>query len=105
MITVRQLAERLGIPHEGDADRVITSAAPIETAGPADLSFASGRKVFDQARASQAGCLIAPAEYQGREGQTLLRAANPRGVFASALMLLFPARAVRPGIHPSAAIP
>ena len=99
-MTVAELARLLGAPFEGDADRPLSSAAPLDSASETDLVFAAGSKAFDQARESRAGCLIVPPDYPVT-GQTLLRDSDPRRLFARALVLLYPDPPVEPGIHPS----
>src|SRR5580692_9524861 len=99
-----ELAVYLQLPMRGDAGRQITGAATLEDAGPHQLAFASGAKYFDAAARSAAGCIIAPPEFAGASGQTIIESPQPRAHFAQALALLFPAPAINPGIHPSAVI-
>jgi UDP-3-O-[3-hydroxymyristoyl] glucosamine N-acyltransferase len=101
---VRELAERLGAAYEGDGEVELTGAAPLESAGAADLSFVNSRKAAAGAGESRAGCLIAPPDFEDPARRPLLRAASPRAAFARALGLLYPPRAATPGIHPSAVI-
>ena len=51
---VRELAEWLGAVFEGDGERDLASAAPLETAGVSQLSFVGKRKAAAQAEASAA---------------------------------------------------
>ena len=51
----QQLAERLGLRFEGPEDPDLSGAAPLETAGPSDLSFTAGPKSFDSARFPEPG--------------------------------------------------
>lgn len=100
---VRELAETLGLAWEGDGERELSGVAPLETAGANDLSFASA-KGLRKAAASAAGCLIVPMDQEGVEARTLIRAKDPRGAMARAIMLLRPPASPKPGIHPSAVI-
>src|SRR5437868_11789184 len=99
---VRELAEWLGAEFEGDGEVELTAVAPIESAGPGELSFINSRKAALAADASKAGCLIAPADFP--RGRTVIRAASPRATFARAIGKLYPATKRAPGIHPSAVI-
>ena len=99
---VRELALKLGLRFEGDGEREITGAAPVDAASPEDLTFA-GPKAFAAARATKAGCAIVPASFENT-GQTVLRAENPRLAFAGAIGLLFPPPPLVPGAHPTAVI-
>jgi UDP-3-O-[3-hydroxymyristoyl] glucosamine N-acyltransferase len=101
---VRELAEKLPVILEGDGDIEIVSAAPLESAGAGDLSFVSSGKAFSIADISGAGCLVVPKDYENEQRRTVLRAEHPRGIFAAALALLYPAAPVQPGIHATAEV-
>lgn len=94
----------LGLPLRGDGARGLTGAAVLDEAQACHLAFVGAPKYFAAARSSSAGCLIAPPEYAAAEGQTVMESAQPRAHFAQALMVLYPAPAIRPGVHPSAVI-
>src|SRR5215218_333095 len=101
---VRELSLRLDVPFEGDGDVRITGAAPLDEAGPQQITFIGSRKAFGAAQRSGAGCLVAPLDFESAAGRTLLRAAQPRAVFAAAIQLLYPPPPVRPGVHRTAAV-
>src|SRR5947207_4910735 len=98
---VRELAQWLGSEFEGDGEVEINGLAPIESAGPSDLSFINSRKAAQQADASAAGCLIVPPDFASA-GRPVIRAASPRTAFVYAIALLRPQRRPDPGIHPTA---
>jgi UDP-3-O-[3-hydroxymyristoyl] glucosamine N-acyltransferase len=100
---VKELAEWLGAEFEGAGDVEITGVAPIEGAGPADISFINSRKAAQQAAATAAGCLIVPMDFASR-GRTVIRAEAPRVAFARVVGRLHPRRRPEPGIHPTAVI-
>ena len=98
---VSELAGRLKLAYEGpDVD--VTSAEPLEEAGPSALAFVGNRKAALKAAESAAGCLVVDADFPS--GRTLIRAAEPRGAFADAILLLHPQPAPEPGIHPTAVV-
>ncbi len=101
-MTVAEIAQRLEVNHEGDGTIRLSGAAPVEIAGASELSFVGGRKAFASGECSAAGCLIVPPDYPG--SGTLIRDAAPRNLFARAAALLYPADAVRPGVHATAVI-
>lgn len=103
-LTTGELATLLGLPLRGDAGRPITGAAMLDDAGPQHLVFAGTPKYFEAAARSAAGCIIAPREFAGAPGQTILESTQPRAHFAKALSFLYPGRPIHPGIHPSALI-
>jgi UDP-3-O-[3-hydroxymyristoyl] glucosamine N-acyltransferase len=99
---VRELAEWLELEFEGDGAVEITGVAPLESAGPGDLSFINNRKAAQQP--TRAGCLIAPLDFANIGKRTVIRAASPRAAFARAIPRLRPASGPAPGVHPTAVI-
>jgi UDP-3-O-[3-hydroxymyristoyl] glucosamine N-acyltransferase len=100
---VRELAEWLGAEFEGNGEVEITGIAPIELAGPDDVSFINSRKAARQAEDSAAGCLIIPMNLAGG-GRTVIRTEAPRTAFARVIRRLHPPRQPEPGIHSTAVI-
>jgi UDP-3-O-[3-hydroxymyristoyl] glucosamine N-acyltransferase len=101
---VIEIAEWLGLPFEGEADRNVQQAAPIESAGPAQIAFATPKKAQREVEASHAGCLIVPQDFDNAGGHTIIRAKDPRTVFAKIVARLHPPRRPEPGVHPSAVV-
>lgn len=104
MLRVTELAGWLGCPFEGDGGVELTDAAPLESAGRTHLSFVGNRKAVSKAVDSSAGCLIVPPDFPNPAERTLIRASDPRGVFARAVRRFHPVVKPDPGVHPSAAI-
>lgn len=75
----------------------------LEEAAADQIAFAGSAKFFDAALKSRAGCIVAPAEYAGAGGQTVIESPQPRAHFAMALSILYPP-AVEPGIHRTAVV-
>ncbi|MFN9896550.1 MAG: UDP-3-O-(3-hydroxymyristoyl)glucosamine N-acyltransferase [Acidobacteriota bacterium] len=99
---VREIAAMLGADWSGDGECEITGAAPIEEAGPADLSFVGNAKGAKAAETTAAGCLlVAPGSELGR---TRIYVPQPRGAFARCLLALYPRRRAAAGVHPSAVL-
>ena len=86
----------------------IQALAPLETAGPRDLSFLSNPKYRQQLAASQAGCVIvAPAMREEAQARgSCIVTDNPYLYFAHVTQLWQRARQrpARPRIHPSAVV-
>jgi UDP-3-O-[3-hydroxymyristoyl] glucosamine N-acyltransferase len=101
---VRELAEWLGATFEGDGERELARAAPLETAGADDLAFVESPKAAKLADVSAAGCLIVPLDFPNPGSRTLIRAAETRAAFVRAVSRLHPPPPVEAGIHPSAQI-
>ncbi|MBI2687927.1 MAG: UDP-3-O-(3-hydroxymyristoyl)glucosamine N-acyltransferase [Acidobacteria bacterium] len=99
---VSELAQRLQAAFEGDGELEIDRALAVEEAGPADLSFATGRKGVAMAASSAAGCLIVDGTFPA--GRTVIRVKDPRTAFAMALTMLYPAKKYAAGLHPTAVV-
>ncbi|MBI5815238.1 MAG: UDP-3-O-(3-hydroxymyristoyl)glucosamine N-acyltransferase [Nitrospinae bacterium] len=96
------IAEALGLTASGGGDIEISNAAPLDTAGPSDISFALNNRSAAAIAASRAGALVLP------KGSTVDRPAiiadNPLYVFAMVMDMLHPEKAAAPSIHPTAVI-
>jgi UDP-3-O-[3-hydroxymyristoyl] glucosamine N-acyltransferase len=101
--TLGQLAEALGATLEGDAGRVVTGVAPLESAGPADVSFLTDGRYRAAAQASRAGAFVAGADVTGLPAP-VLRVAAPQQAMIDLLLLFHPAPPLVPGVHPSAVV-
>jgi UDP-3-O-[3-hydroxymyristoyl] glucosamine N-acyltransferase len=103
-VTVRALAPSSDIG--GDAERLVSGAAPAERAGPQDLCyFEPGRKPV-QLSSAPAACVISPAHaHLAANAGALILSNSPRAAFAKLLPALVRPRRLEPGahnIHPSA---
>jgi UDP-3-O-[3-hydroxymyristoyl] glucosamine N-acyltransferase len=103
------IVDALGGELHGDAARLIDGLAPLETAGPGQLSFLSNPKYQQQLADSRAGCVIvAPAMLPSASlrGDCIV-AADPYLYFARLTQLWkrsLGAGAAGPAIHPSAVV-
>lgn len=82
----------------------ILRVAPIEDAGPGELSFATRGKGLKQAEESRAGCLLVPADYQNAAQRTVIRVPDPRAAAARVILKIHPQAAPPPGVHPTAVL-
>jgi UDP-3-O-[3-hydroxymyristoyl] glucosamine N-acyltransferase len=81
-------------PQPSDAlDRCIDNIAPLDTAGPAELTFFDNAKYADQFALTRAGaCLTAPRFAEpGPAGVAILRIKEPYRAFVAVARALFPA--------------
>ena len=107
-LRLAQLVGALGGTLQGDPEQRIERLAPLETAGPQDLSFLSNPRYQQQLAASRAACVIvAPAMLEvARARGACIVADDPYLYFARATQLWKrlhgPARA--PGVHASAVV-
>ena len=107
-VRLGQFIEALGGTLEGNPDQLIARLAPLEAAGPQDLSFLSNPRYQQQLAASQAACVIvAPAmrEPALQRGACIV-ADDPYVYFARATQWWKRQHvpAVQPGVHPSAVV-
>ena len=54
--TLGKLAEALGATLDGDASIVVTGVAPLDTAGPGDVSFLTDLRYRDAGRKNSDAC-------------------------------------------------
>ena len=101
--TLGELAVALRATLDGDPSRVVTGVAPLDTAGPHEISFLIDRRYAAAAKASRAGAFLVPPDAAGLPAPTL-RAEAPQLALIELLTLFHPAAAVPAGVHPSAAV-
>lgn len=104
--SVGALAERVGGEVRGDADRLVSGAASLETAGPTDISFVQDEKNFRRLQGCAAGAvLISPqaASVIGPLDAALIIVPNPQSAF-QVVLPLFRRQFDRPplGVSPAA---
>jgi UDP-3-O-[3-hydroxymyristoyl] glucosamine N-acyltransferase len=101
--TMKELSDFLGCTLEGDGAAHVSGVASPASARAEDLIYVESPRHLDRAAASAARCVvIAPG--LSMPGKNLLRAANPKLVFARAAEWLFPPAPIAKGIHPTALI-
>jgi UDP-3-O-[3-hydroxymyristoyl] glucosamine N-acyltransferase len=88
------------------ADRAFGDVAPLETAGPNDVTFLDNRKYLDAFTRSRAGAAFVDARAIGQApaGMALLIAGDPYKAFARAAQAFYPIKPVAPKRAPSALI-
>ena len=101
------IVQSLGGELLGDPDRLITRLAPLETAGPTDLSFLVNPRLAHLLATTQAGCVIvssATAEAARGRGDCIV-CDDPHLYFARVTQMWRRVHsAPRPRIHPSAVV-
>jgi len=88
-ITLEELAKLVGGVPAGDARFRIMGAAPVESAGASDITFAENAKILEIAGNSGAGAVIAKhgGDLKGKPG---ILVDNPRFAFARTLEIFAP---------------
>ena len=100
------IAAAAGATLAGDGGRIFTGVAPLQSAGPEDVSFLDNRRYAGALATSRAGAVVLAAPMAGKvpEGCIPLVTGQPYLAFARVATLFHPAPPARPGIHPSAII-
>ncbi|OGL15823.1 MAG: hypothetical protein A3F92_08500, partial [Candidatus Rokubacteria bacterium RIFCSPLOWO2_12_FULL_71_22] len=101
--TLGELAAALRATLEGDPSRVVTGVAPLDTAGPDQISFLIDRRYAATARRSRAGAFLVPVDAPGLAAP-MLRAEAPQQALIELLSLFHPPIAAQPGVHPMAVV-
>ncbi len=101
--TLGELAKALGATLEGDPRRVVTGVAPLDTAGPDQVSFLTQARYTDAAKASRAGAFVAGAHAAGLPAP-VLRVRAPEQALVDLLNLFHPPAAIAAGVHPTAVV-
>ncbi|MGC1409002.1 MAG: UDP-3-O-(3-hydroxymyristoyl)glucosamine N-acyltransferase [Acetobacteraceae bacterium] len=85
---------------------MLTGVAPLQTAGPGDVSFLDNRKYAAALAKTRAGAVIVHPDMADRVPPTAIAisAAEPYLAWARVAALLHPMPPVRPGVHPSAVL-
>jgi len=95
------LGERLGREVRGDGGVELRGVAPLESAGPGDLSFVRSARWARLLQTTGAGAVVAPEGVDAGDRAVLL-SPNPGLDFARAVALLLPAPRPPAGVHPRA---
>lgn len=90
----------------GDADRRVVGIAPLETAGPDQLSFVASGRYLPYLLSTSAGAVLFPRSLveQLPEGITGVQVRDPHASLAELLPLFYPERVVPATIHSTAQI-
>jgi UDP-3-O-[3-hydroxymyristoyl] glucosamine N-acyltransferase len=91
---------------EGDPERLFSGVAPLQTAGPGDVSFLDNRKYLPALKETKAGAVVLAAAMAAQvpEGVLAIVAPAPYLGFGRIAQLLHPVVGPKPGIHPTAVI-
>jgi UDP-3-O-[3-hydroxymyristoyl] glucosamine N-acyltransferase len=102
--TLAELARRVGGEVQGDGALRLEGVAPLEDAGPAEISFFANKKYRQAFEASRAGAVVVERDADVPPGRNLLRATSAYLAFAKISTLFHPPREAVPDVSPLAAI-
>ena len=94
------------LANSADGDRTIKDVAPIDQAGPNDITFLDNKRYLEAlAQSRAAACVMAAANAaRAPAGMALLFSDAPYMAFAKIARAFYPMPALEPGIAPSAVI-
>ncbi len=104
---LRQIAEAIDEAAEGlPGERVFSGVAPLQTAGPGQISFLTNRQYSDVLRDTRAGAVVLDPKlaHLVPPGTIALVSKRPVLAWARVAALFHPLPPVSPGIHPTAVI-
>jgi UDP-3-O-[3-hydroxymyristoyl] glucosamine N-acyltransferase len=106
-LTASEIVALTGGRLVGSGDQSITGIAPLERAGPGDLSFLASARYLPYLERAHAGLVLvaeAFAEAAGSSGRPHIVVADPHAALVAVLEVLYPTGAWSPGVHPTAVI-
>ncbi len=103
MAKMAELAEKIGLPCEGDGNLEVHRIRGLDTAEEGDLTFVKSAKNAPRALASKARALVAPEEVE-LPGKTVIRSSFPHLTIVQLTPVLHPPTPKTPGIDPRAAV-
>ena len=101
-----EVARLVGGTFEGGHDPELTGVAPLERAGPEELTFLASPKYLPYLADCRAGALLVAAELaeRGRTAMPRIVVRDVHKALALVLGALYPERRPAPGIHPTAVL-
>lgn len=106
--SVADIASRLGAELAGirQPERLISGVAPLQSAGPLDVSFLDNRRYADLLAATSAGAVIVHPEFLQRvpAGTVAIVTPEPYAGWAKVSALFHAPASARGGVHPAAII-
>jgi len=102
--TLAELAARVGGEVHGDAALRVEGVAPLEDAGPSQISFLANRKYRKAFETSRAGAVIVEPDEDVPAGRTVLRVAPAYLAFAKISTAFHPPREPLPEVAPEAVV-
>jgi len=100
---IAELAERAGLPFEGDGETEVRRVRGLDTAEAGDISFLQGEKNAPQALASPASALVAP-QGVALPGKAVIRSDFPQRTLVELTPLLHPRKPPAPGVDSRAVV-
>jgi UDP-3-O-[3-hydroxymyristoyl] glucosamine N-acyltransferase len=104
VITLGDLAHKLGLSLRGDPSLVLHGLAPLDTAASGELSFFSDKRYLKHLTTTRASALIIAPEFLDDYPDAALISDNPYLSYAHASVIFDDRPTPKPGIHASAVV-
>lgn len=101
-----QVSRITGGELRGDSDLQVRGVAPLDTAGPDDLSLVAGRRYLSYLEKTRAGAVLVSESLSGEVPPRLAQVvvADPHASLARLLPELYPQPDLDPAVHPTAVL-
>jgi len=100
---VRELADLVAGTVEGDGERFITGIAPVDRAGPDQITFVVNERYAEKLDPGRVGACLVPLSGPRYEGLgAFIRVDNPEMALTEVLDLFHPGLEPEPAVHPTA---
>ncbi|MGH7699358.1 MAG: UDP-3-O-(3-hydroxymyristoyl)glucosamine N-acyltransferase [Gemmatimonadales bacterium] len=105
-MSARELAALTGGRVVGSDEAAVTGVAPLERAGPDDLSFLAAARYLPYFQRTRASVVLVSPEFETAEGGATARVVveDPQAALLAVVPLLYPQRVWVAGVHPTATI-
>lgn len=105
-LSVEEIARAVGGRLEGDGSASIRGVAPLQSAGPDQLSFVANTRYLGYLQATRAGAVLVSEEHSESVPREVARVLvdDPHQALYRVLPLLYPERQPEPGVHPTAVV-
>ncbi|HXY20061.1 MAG TPA: UDP-3-O-(3-hydroxymyristoyl)glucosamine N-acyltransferase [Gemmatimonadales bacterium] len=105
-LTAAEIATLVGGALVGDGAARLTAVAPLDRAGPGDLSFLAAGRYLPYFHASRAGAVLLTEEHRGAAPgpATRIVVGDPHRAVLAVVRAIYPPPARTPSVHPTAII-
>ena len=105
-LTAAEVAALVGGALAGDGGARLTAVAPLDRAGPGDLTFLAAGRYLPYFHASRAAVVFVTEEHRDAQPGPATRIVvdDPHRAMLAAVRALYPARARAPAVHPTAVV-
>ena len=104
VLTLQEIARRLGAEVLGDPATGISGVATLDEAGPGDITFLANPRYRQKLAATRAGAVIVGPRDRDATAIARIVAENPYACYARTVALFHPPQVAVAGTHPSAVV-